>query len=307
MSSPAWAVETRWRALDPLLPAPWQPEPIDTVLRAGTSTGFARRVRIPPHDPVLLWGAADRFSLRPLPVGPDLAAGMDALLTAWQRWLAAQPDPPLPDSVASVNWPSRDTRALPALWRHGLAPYSVIAARRAGTAALRSPGGTGAGSGVRRATGQDMDAVAGLSLCLQRYETDFGSSYPRERAGEWIREDTARMLSADQPWVWVAEQAGTVVGLLEVQPPGLSTWIELFTRARPMAYLSTLYVDPSARGSGIGTALVDAAHRALDTAGVAVTLLHYAQTNPVSGPFWHRAGYRPLWTSWQARPAGTLR
>ena len=52
---------------------------------------------------------------------------------------------------------------------------------------------------------------------------------------------------------------------------------------------------------------VDAAHRALDTAGVAVTLLHYAQTNPVSGPFWHRAGYRPLWTSWQARPAHTLR
>jgi GNAT superfamily N-acetyltransferase len=305
MTSPAWAVETRWRALDPLLPAPWQPEPDDAVLRAGTSTGFARRVRVPPQDPILLWGAADRFVLRPLAVGPDLAASMDAVLTAWRRWLAAQPDPPGADSAATLNWPSRDTRALPALRRHGLSPYSVIAARRAGTPAVHSPDGTRAG--VRRATGQDVDAVAGLSMSLQRYEADFGTSYLRERAGEWIRADTTRTLSGQQPWVWVAEQAGTLVGLVEVQPPGLSTWIETYTRARPMAYLSTLYVDPAARGSGIGTALVDTAHRALDAAGVAVTLLHYAQTNPVSGPFWHRAGYRPLWTSWQARPAGTLR
>jgi GNAT superfamily N-acetyltransferase len=305
MSSPAWAVETRWRSLDPLLPAPWRPEPGDTVLRAGTSTGFARRVRVPPHDPVLLWGAADRFVLRPLPVGPDLAAGMDALLAVWRRWLAAQPDPPGTDSAATLNWPSRDTRALPALWRHGLSPYSVIGARRSGTPDVRSPGGTGAG--VRRATGRDVDAVAGLSLSLQRYEADFGTSYPRERAGEWVRADAARTLSAEQPWVWVAEQSGALVGLVEVQPPGLSNWIETYTRSRPMAYLSTLYVDPAARGSGIGTALVDAAHRALDAAGVAVTLLHYAQTNPVSGPFWHRAGYRPLWTSWQARPAAVLR
>lgn len=306
MTGPAWAVDTRWRALDPLLPTPWRPEPDDTVLQVGMSTGFARRVRVSPQDPILLWGASDRFVLRPLVVGPDLAAGMDAMLTMWRRWLVAQPQQPGEDSAATVNWPSRDTRALPALRRHGLAPYSVIAARRAGTPNLHSTG-AGAAAGVRRATGQDVDVVAGLNLSLQRYEADFGTSYPRERAGEWIRADAARTLSAQQPWVWVAEQGDALVGLVEVQPPGFSTWIETYTRARPMAYLSTLYVDPSARGSGIGSALVDTAHRALDAAGVAVTLLHYAQTNPVSGPFWHRAGYRPLWTTWQARPASTLR
>ena len=37
------------------------------------------------------------------------------------------------------------------------------------------------------------------------------------------------------------------------------------------------------------------------------TLLHYAQASPVSGPFWHRQGYRPLWTTWPARPAAALR
>jgi hypothetical protein len=40
---------------------------------------------------------------------------------------------------------------------------------------------------------------------------------------------------------------------------------------------------------------------------VAVTLLHYEQTNPLSVPFWSQQGYRPLWTSWAARPARTIR
>ena len=45
----------------------------------------------------------------------------------------------------------------------------------------------------------------------------------------------------------------------------------------------------------------------LDAAGVAVTLLHHSQVNPLSAPFWYRMGYRPLWTSWEARPATALR
>ena len=44
-----------------------------------------------------------------------------------------------------------------------------------------------------------------------------------------------------------------------------------------------------------------------DAQGVAVTLLHYAQVNPVSVPFWSRMGYRPLWTAWDIRPAAALR
>ena len=57
----------------------------------------------------------------------------------------------------------------------------------------------------------------------------------------------------------------------------------------------------------MAAALVRHANGFLDTAGIAVTLLHYALANPRSGPFWARMGYRPLWTSWQARPAAALR
>ncbi len=57
----------------------------------------------------------------------------------------------------------------------------------------------------------------------------------------------------------------------------------------------------------VGAALVGHAHNVLDTRGVQTTLLHYAQVNPLSAPFWSRMGYRPLWTGWEARPAWALR
>ena len=74
-----------------------------------------------------------------------------------------------------------------------------------------------------------------------------------------------------------------------------------------MAYLATMAVRPDERGYGVGTALLAGLHRELDAAGVAVTLLHHAVLNPLSAPFWSRMGYRPLWVSWEIRPAGALR
>ena len=78
-------------------------------------------------------------------------------------------------------------------------------------------------------------------------------------------------------------------------------------RAAPVAYLELM--DRAARraGRGVAAALVARLHQVADESGVAVTLLHYEQVNPLSGPFWHQQGYRPLWTSWEARPASTLR
>ena len=53
---------------------------------------------------------------------------------------------------------------------------------------------------------------------------------------------------------------------------------------------------------------VDEINRAvLDARGVDTTLLHYAQLNPLSAPFWSRMGYRPLRTGWEVRPAASLR
>jgi len=68
-----------------------------------------------------------------------------------------------------------------------------------------------------------------------------------------------------------------------------------------------MFVRPGERSGGIGACLVRQVHSELDARGIDLTLLHYAQVNPLSAPFWHRMGYRPLWSTWEARPASTLR
>ena len=79
------------------------------------------------------------------------------------------------------------------------------------------------------------------------------------------------------------------------------------TNLAPAAYLMLMFVHPDERGTGVGAALVAQFHREADAAGMAAILLHHAQLNPLSAPFWNRHGYRPLWTSWQALPARAVR
>jgi len=59
--------------------------------------------------------------------------------------------------------------------------------------------------------------------------------------------------------------------------------------------------------AGVGGALTREFHRTAQDAGVSAALLHYELFNPRSGPFWSQQGYRPLWTTLEARPARRLR
>jgi GNAT superfamily N-acetyltransferase len=79
------------------------------------------------------------------------------------------------------------------------------------------------------------------------------------------------------------------------------------TQLAPVAYLVLMVVLPGERASGIGADLVARLHHDVEAAGVALTLLHYEQLNPLSAPFWSQQGYRPLWTTWEARPARAVR
>ena len=56
-----------------------------------------------------------------------------------------------------------------------------------------------------------------------------------------------------------------------------------------------------------GAALAACLAAEAQAASVSVILLHYAQVNPLSAPFWSQQGYRPAWTSWEAWPASALR
>ncbi len=302
----------RLAALDPLLPAPAIPAgcgaelavsgPDGSIVAVGTCEHWAGA----PGSLELTWGAARRFQLTPQIAGPDVPAALDGLLARWRDHLAAVPGAAEEDTAVVITWPARDVDGPLALLRHGLAPRAVIAARAAGRrAATGAPAEPGVR--IRQAGPADLDEVVRLGLETVRYDAHFGTVIERPETPAALRHEVAQVLAAPDPWVWLAGRDGDPFGLLYAERPEFAGWIAPMVRAAPVAYLELMDVLPGERGTGIAAALVGQLHRAADESGVAVTLLHYEQVNPLSGPFWSQQGYRPLWTSWEARPASTLR
>lgn len=311
------AVARRWQVIDPLLPDPSSlPAGCGQPLVASgggsrvTGLGICVHQQIPAESLNQTWGPADRFTLVPRLAGQDISAGTGELLTAWRDHLAGVGAARGADAGASVVWPSHDVTGVSALLRHGLQPLTVIAARTSPDPAhLPPPGPRPAPFGVtiRAAGTDDAEAVLALELNLIRFDMQFGGPVWRPQTQSLVRADIRESLRKQVNWTWLALRHGRPVGLLVAQPPSESGWIAGMTSRVPAAYLQTMFIDEAERGTGIGSALVRNLHARLDADGVAVTLLHHSQVNPLSGPFWNRMGYRPLWTSWEARPATALR
>jgi GNAT superfamily N-acetyltransferase len=310
------AVGRRWHAIDPLLPDPaTMPagcgEPLVVTADRGRIAGLGVCVHqhIPPKYLNQTWGAADRFSLVPRLAGPDVGAPADELLAQWRDHLSGIGATRGPDTSASVVWPSLDVTGIRALLRHGLQPLTVITARTRPSIA-GPPGGPPRGAhgvAIRAAGPSDEEQVLDLELRLIRYDIQFGGPVWRASTARLVREEIRATLARPVPSTWLAERNGRAVGLLVAQSPKEAGWIAGMTSVPDAAYLQTMFVDQAERGTGIGAALVRHLHARLDGAGVGVTLLHHSQVNPLSAPFWYRMGYRPLWTSWEARPASAMR
>jgi ribosomal protein S18 acetylase RimI-like enzyme len=249
----------------------------------------------------LTWGAARRFRLTAHVDGPEVANNLDLLLLAWREHLATDPAADGEGAAAVVTWPSREVEGVPVLLRHGLVPLAVVAARitpprRAvpleGAAAIR----------IRRAGTGDVEAVVRLGLETIRFDAHFGVVTERPDTATALRAMAAQALDGHQPWVWLAEH-DTPGGMIWAQEPGDAGPVAAMTSLAPAAYILLAGVTAKDRGRGIATALTARAHHDIGAAGAAVTLLHYAVTNPLSAPFWARQHYRPLWTIWQTRPA----
>jgi GNAT superfamily N-acetyltransferase len=288
------AQAARWRAADPLLPDPAVPAPDPVTVPDGA--GWMRRDDPNPDTIVATWFAARRHTLTAHVAGADPAAALGTLLDRWDAELGPAGDQ---DSAAEVLWPSRDTTPVLALTRRGFFAATVIAVRRTGRVPAPAPGGVT----VRPVTAADVDAAVGLHLGIVAYDAQFGAAGERPSTAARLRESLAEAAGRAEPSAWLATVDGRPVGLCEVEPPGAARWIAGLCREEPVGYLSAMYVDPSARGGGIGAALHATADAALLAAGATITLLHHAAPNPLSTPFWYGQGYRPLWTSWLRRPA----
>jgi hypothetical protein len=262
-----------------------------------------------PGSLELTWGAAQRYSVVPVVDGPDIGAALGDLLSCWAEHLAMAPHADDPDTAAIVEWPSRDIDGVGALLRHGLAPLSVIGARITPRRSGEPSTGPADGDGVevRRAWPTDIEAVTRLGLETIRYDAHFGQVVERPHTATALRAEIAGLLAAARPWVWLAERQGNYVGVLIAEPPDAAAWLTPMVRPAPVAYAMLMFVEPGERGRRIGAALAGHFHAEAAAARVPVTLLHYEQTNPLAAPFWAQQGYRPLWTSWQVRPARALR
>jgi GNAT superfamily N-acetyltransferase len=325
-------VARRWRPIDPLLPDPVAPAPgcgaeflVAGPDGAPAAHGTCDHWHVPPESLDLSWGAAVRFQLQAQIAGPDVAGQLDRMLSLWRDHLAEVPDSGVQDTAAVVTWPSRDVDGVATLVRRGFTPMAVIAARPADRAwaedqgvdrrsagdqgADRARAGDHAGPGwlrIRRAGPEDLDTVVRLALEVIRYDAHFGGVTERPSTPAALRRELAGLLGADA-WTWLAEREGVPVGMLIAEPPSAAAWIAPMVSRDPIAYLLLMYVAPPERGTGVGTALTRQLHRAVREAGIAVTLLHYAQVNPLSVPFWSQRGYRPLWTVWETAPASAIR
>jgi GNAT superfamily N-acetyltransferase len=317
----------RWQAVDPLLPVPKAEGPdcgarLIVAGRGGQpiATGSCEHWDGGPEEIDLAWGAALRFQLTAWIAGPDVEGSLDQLLSVWRDHLAGLPEAHGADTAAVVTWPCRDVAGVSALVRHGLAPFGVVAARVTGRRADHagpsegSAGGAGAaadavrqGLRIRRARPADIDTVVRMGMEVIRFDAHFAAAIDRPSTAAALHREAAGLLAGPECWTWLAERDGTVVGMVAAQRPESAGWIAPMVRQAPAAYLMFMFVLPSERASGVGAALVARLHRDIEAAGVAVTLLHYEQTNPLSVPFWSQQGYRPLWTSWEARPARALR
>jgi GNAT superfamily N-acetyltransferase len=314
-------VARRWQAIDPLLPDPaalptgcGAPLVVNGDNGRLAGLGVCVHHHLPADSLNQTWGAADRFTLVPRLAGQDVAAPADVLVSQWRDHLAVVAAARGADTSATVVWPSQDITGIQALLSHGLQPLTVIAARSRPNTPLGPYPAQGPhaqrgafGATIRLAGPADEEQVLDLELRLIRYDMHFGGPVWRPGTAKLVRDEIHGALARRAAWTWLAERAGYAVGLLVAQPPEEAGWIAGMTSPSPAAYLQTMFVDARERGTGIGSALVRHLHAQLDVAGVAVTLLHHSQVNPLSAPFWYRMGYRPLWTSWEARPASALR
>ncbi|SEF31962.1 Acetyltransferase (GNAT) family protein [Amycolatopsis pretoriensis] len=292
----------RFAALDPLLPPiaapPAASEPLVVVTAGGLRAGglLTHVVHAPGSWPAL-WGPLEISDLTAVP-GDSGAAGLAALLGAWRdRRRGTRPEP---DSGCSLAWPSRDAEASAVLLAHDFAPMTHLAVRKPEPPVEAGP----ARVTVRRAGEGDVEALTDLRLAEWRYTTLVGTARERPGARALLRAEVVRALRFSG-LVWLAEDDGVPVGVAVCALTSPAPGDGIHGRLRPgrWGYVDTLSVAPEARGGGVGRALMAAAHGDLLRRDVRGTFLFYHPANPLSPVFWHRQGYRPLWTMWIRRPA----
>jgi GNAT superfamily N-acetyltransferase len=122
---------------------------------------------------------------------------------------------------------------------------------------------------LRRASAADAPAIAEVFLTSFHATYDFPLAHTDDEVRGWVRD---RLVVTEE--TWVADEGGTVVGMMVVAP----------------GHLEQLYVAPDRLGAGIGRQLVDVAkHRSPD--GLSLWTF---QVNDRARRFYERNGFEAV-------------
>jgi GNAT superfamily N-acetyltransferase len=141
---------------------------------------------------------------------------------------------------------------------------------------------------VRQASREDLATVVALRLSLLREHADH-PIYGRLRtdAANRARELFAAQLESSGEVMVLAERGGQVVGILRCVE---STGSPLLHPAR-YGYVSSVFVTPSARRTGVLRALLDRATRWCEDRGLGEMRLHSVAGDAVSEAAWDALGF----------------
>lgn len=179
-------------------------------------------------------------------------------------------------------------------WRDlGLRPDTVMAGRR--TSAI-IPGHVQAV--IRVATTADEDALVALSMEEHEFHAHHTTTGTRANQAiePTVREVRNSLQQKDPPGVLVACDPGSgdvlsMLSLLVLDMPN-SAPSAGFTPSR-CGYIGLTSTTASARGRGLGRALVSRAMDEFSRRGLGTVMLHYVADNPLSRSFWNRLGFAP--------------
>jgi GNAT superfamily N-acetyltransferase len=153
---------------------------------------------------------------------------------------------------------------------------------------------------IVRGDALDLDLLEPLWWSLLEWHTALRPELPaRTRAASWPRRRAQyeRSLASPGSFVALARRGPELVGyaLVEIKEPD-----ETFVTG-PIADVHTLVVAPGERGTGLGSALMDAVDAELERLGVDDLLIDYLAGNGAAARFYERRGFVPFVNQLYAR------
>lgn len=224
---------------------------------------------------------------------PLAGSALDDLLDRFE--VARSSEPSGAESELVLRLPAVEADATPVLLRHGFRPRATTAIKP--LAPLADPPSTPEGLTIREAATADRERIVDLLVQMHASDVSWGGGFERPDQAELFGQLTDAAI-ARPGWTWVAERAGRLVGVASLQSADEASWAAPSTSLDPITYFGLLAVDEDARGAGVGRALAETAHLRAIESGAVACLLDHASLSPLSSTFWHRQGYRPLWTTW---------